>query len=255
MVLGLFGLTLGLAACPSDDGEGSGTDGETESTTSGTMSGTSPSTSTTAMSTSSSSSSTTMEPTTEMMTESTTNISDTDTDTDPGTTTGGEDCETCVADSCGKALGTCAGIKECNCWLECAAGGGDPKTCAGECMGPPPEEYDDVLECIGMNCQDACFGGGSSSSGTGGGDGIYEPCEGMGMCPGDLECHMFDLGICTQACDNDDECPDPASGDATAECGDTSNQCVLNCQGDATCPEGLECIPNEVFGDFCGVPA
>src|SRR5688572_15486476 len=145
MVLGLFGLTLGLAACPSDDGEGSGTDGETESTTSGTMSATSPSTSTTAMSTSSSSSSTTMEPTTEVMTESTTNVSDTDTDTDPGTTTGGEDCETCVADSCGKPLGVCTGVKECACWLGCSAEGGDEAACTKEC-GPAPEEYGDVFE-------------------------------------------------------------------------------------------------------------
>ena len=161
MVLGLFGLTLGLAACPSDDGEGSGTEGDTDGTTSGTMSSTSLSTSTTAMSTSSSSSSTTMEPTTEMMTESTTNVTDTDTDTDPGTTTGGEDCDTCVADNCGKSLGVCTGIKDCACWLGCTAEGGDEKMCAMECMGPPPDEFGDVLECIAMNCEDACLGGGS----------------------------------------------------------------------------------------------
>lgn len=89
--------------------------------------------------------------------------------------------------------------------------------------------------------------GGSSSSG-GGEEPLYPPCmlDELPVCPRPYEeCYDFlapDYTVCTLPCMQDDECPAPASGDAQPSCaGQNSDQCVLDCSGGATCPDGMEC--------------
>jgi hypothetical protein len=240
MLLGLFGLTLNMAACPSDDAEGTATDGETEGTSTGAMTmTTSPSTSTTTPATTTD---TTTEPTTEPTTDVTSDAT-TDTDTATGTegTTMAEDlCTPCVTDNCGDQAGVCLGIKDCACWLECTSMMNDEATCMKEC-GPPPMEFGDFLECVATECSEECLGGGTGTGTTGGDDGVYSPCEMGNMCPGDLECNDV-LQICTFGCEGDVEnCPDPADGDATPACSMISDTCILTCADGEMCPAGTDC--------------
>jgi hypothetical protein len=88
----------------------------------------------------------------------------------------------------------------------------------------------------------------SSSSITGGDEPLYPPCmlDEDPACPRPYdECYDFlepDYTVCTLPCRQDDECPVPASGDAQPQCaGQTNDQCVLDCSGGATCPDGMEC--------------
>jgi hypothetical protein len=257
MVLGLVGLTLGLAACPGDDTGGTGTDGDTDATSTGMTtvpSTTSPSTSTT-MATTDMTTTPTTDMTTDMTTSPTTDMT-TDMTTD-ATTTGPDECTPCVEENCGDQIGVCIGIEECACWLECTAAGNDEPTCLKMCKGPPPMRFNDFLQCVAMECTEECFGGGTGTgTGTGGGgDGQYEECMGMMMCPDGMVCNMF-LNYCSIECDGDDDaCPAPASGDATPICSGISNTCVLPCNDGETCPDNLECTDVGMGQSLCSVPA
>lgn len=88
----------------------------------------------------------------------------------------------------------------------------------------------------------------SSSSDTGGEAPSYPPCmlDGDPVCPRPYEeCYDFlapDYTACTLPCEQDDECPQPATGEAQAMCaGQNQDQCVLDCSDGATCPDGMEC--------------
>lgn len=248
MVLGLFGLTLGLAACPGDDGEGTGTDGDTDPTSTTAMT-------TTPMTTSPSTSATT--PTTDMTptpmtTDMTTDVtSDTATDTDPSATdtdtTGGRNtCSACIEENCGDELAACAGVKDCNCWIECTAGMGTEKECAEECGGPPPMRFADFFACIGRNCVDDCS---DDDTTTGGADGMYQACE-MQQCPDDLTC-ATNLNICTIPCESPDDCPAPVGSDAEVDCSPVIFHCLLRCNNGETCPPTTECNDFNQFDSIC----
>lgn len=95
----------------------------------------------------------------------------------------------------------------------------------------------------------------SGSSSSGGEEPLYPPCmlDEDPVCPRPYEdCYDFlepDYTVCTQPCDQDEDCPVPASGDATAMCaGQGGNQCLLDCSDDATCPDGMEC--QQIAGMF-----
>lgn len=89
----------------------------------------------------------------------------------------------------------------------------------------------------------------AGSSSSGGGEGpLYPPCmlDENPVCPRPYEeCYDFlepEFTVCTLPCAQDDECPTPASGDAQPDCaGQNNDQCVLDCSGGATCPDGMEC--------------
>lgn len=88
---------------------------------------------------------------------------------------------------------------------------------------------------------------GSSSSG---GDAVlYPPC----MLDGDPACmrpydDCYDFAApqhsaCTLPCSDDEDCPQPPTGNAPVECaGQGNDQCLLDCSGDATCPDGMACV-------------
>lgn len=96
-------------------------------------------------------------------------------------------------------------------------------------------------------------GGSSESGGSSSGDPedpAYPPCmpDAEPVCPEPYDgCYDFvgpDFSVCTQTCMDAEDCPQPATGDAVAACGGPMmNQCVLDCSGDATCPDGMECVP------------
>jgi hypothetical protein len=48
--------------------------------------------------------------------------------------------------------------------------------------------------------------------------------------------------VCSQTCVDDQDCPAPDGGTATAVCaGPDDDQCVLDCGGNARCPAGMSC--------------
>jgi len=90
--------------------------------------------------------------------------------------------------------------------------------------------------------------GSSGSSSSGGEEPLYPPC----MLDEDPVCTLpyedcYDAlapeyTACTLPCMEDDDCPQPTSGDAPAVCaGQNGDQCVIDCAGGATCPDGMEC--------------
>jgi hypothetical protein len=92
----------------------------------------------------------------------------------------------------------------------------------------------------------------SSSSGGGNEDPAYPPCmlDEDPPCPRPYDqCYDFlapDFTVCSQACNGDDDCPRPDGGTAQAVCaGPDDDQCVLDCGGNARCPDGMDC---EQFG-------
>lgn len=103
---------------------------------------------------------------------------------------------------------------------------------------------------------DSATGSGSdSSSGTDtGGEATYPPCEPLGLpqCPEPWEgCYIGSTlthNVCTMACENaEEDCPAPNGGTAVPACGGPlMNQCVLDCAGDAMCPDGMECIAVDI---------
>lgn len=87
------------------------------------------------------------------------------------------------------------------------------------------------------------------SSGSGGDEPLYPPCM-LGENP---ECvapydQCYDSAApeftgCTLSCVDDGDCPQPVSGDVQATCGGQGNdECMLDCSGGATCPDGMECV-------------
>jgi hypothetical protein len=88
----------------------------------------------------------------------------------------------------------------------------------------------------------------SSSSDGGGEEPLYPPCmlDEDPVCPRPYEeCYDFlapDYTACTSPCEQDDDCPQPATGEASAVCaGQSEDQCVLDCSDGVTCPDGMEC--------------
>lgn len=89
---------------------------------------------------------------------------------------------------------------------------------------------------------------GSGSSSGGMEEPAYPPCMNMDPpCPDPYDhCYGFVgpmFSVCSQMCVDDAECPQPASGDAPAVCaGPGGDECVLDCGGGETCPDGMECV-------------
>lgn len=88
-----------------------------------------------------------------------------------------------------------------------------------------------------------------SSESTGGGEPSYPPCMPMSdpECPRPyMACYEFagpDHSVCTAPCGDAGDCPDATSGDAEVVCaGQSGDQCLLDCSGGATCPDGMECV-------------
>ena len=88
----------------------------------------------------------------------------------------------------------------------------------------------------------------SSSSDTGDEGPLYPPCmlDDDPVCPLPYEeCYDFlapDYTVCTLPCEQNADCPQPATGDAQAICaGQSQDQCVLDCSDGAACPDGMEC--------------
>jgi hypothetical protein len=86
------------------------------------------------------------------------------------------------------------------------------------------------------------------SSSSGGEEQLYPPCmlDEDPMCERPYEvCYDFlapEYSVCTLPCEQDEDCPAPASGEAPAICaGQMDDQCVLDCADGATCPDGMEC--------------
>jgi hypothetical protein len=87
----------------------------------------------------------------------------------------------------------------------------------------------------------------SSSSSGGPATGAYPPCTSDDPpCPPPYDqCYDFllpDFHVCSQTCVDDQDCPAPDGGTATAVCaGPDDDQCVLDCGGNARCPAGMSC--------------
>jgi hypothetical protein len=88
----------------------------------------------------------------------------------------------------------------------------------------------------------------SSSSGAPEGP-VYPPCmnDADPPCPEPFDhCYTFlprEYSVCSQMCREDEDCPQPQSGDAPAVCaGQADDECVLDCADGATCPDGMECV-------------
>ncbi len=66
------------------------------------------------------------------------------------------------------------------------------------------------------------------------------------VCPPPYDmCYDFAPGysVCTSPCMDDTDCPVPATGDATVVCaGPVGDQCLLDCSGGETCPDGMDCV-------------
>jgi hypothetical protein len=70
----------------------------------------------------------------------------------------------------------------------------------------------------------------------------YAPCKGPSDCTAfGLQCEApLGKGFCSTSCTNDNDCPQPSTGNALPSC--TSNgYCALVCFGGITCPDGLSC--------------
>ena len=72
-----------------------------------------------------------------------------------------------------------------------------------------------------------------------------------GVSSGEIRCLLPAGGggsLCSiEACENECDCfAPPATGTAIVQCapvlGDGTKACVLNCAGDVTCPDGMECV-------------
>jgi hypothetical protein len=170
------------------------------------------------------------------------------TDTGSATDSGGDDCEACIAGSCGDELAACAADVDCTCWVDCIGEGNDQMTCFGTC-GAPPMLLGDIADCIDMQCDVECNGGGGTTTGGMTGDGTYDMCMDPMDCAMDTECNNF-VGYCSVQCMGDDNnCPAPPDGDTTPECSNFSDNCILPCGNGETCPTGMSCVmagPNEL---------
>jgi len=113
--------------------------------------------------------------------------------------------------------------------------GGTTSGSSGETTGQPPGTSES--------------GTSSVSSTSGGGEPTYPPCMegGSPECPPPYsECYGFvgpDHSVCTQDCETVDDCPQPTSGTTPVVCvGAPVSQCVLECDGAAICPDGMDCL-------------
>ncbi|MEX1362844.1 MAG: hypothetical protein AB1Z98_06950 [Nannocystaceae bacterium] len=97
----------------------------------------------------------------------------------------------------------------------------------------------------------AASNGSTGSTGdTGEPEPLYPPCD-FEMDPvctkPYMDCYEFaapEFSACTSPCEVDEDCPQPLTGDAPAVCaGQMFDQCLLDCAGGATCPDGMECVP------------
>ena len=103
---------------------------------------------------------------------------------------------------------------------------------------------------------------GSSSSGAPM-DPAYPPCtpDADPVCPDPYD-HCYSglmpgsgHSVCSVMCMDDAECPLPDGGDAVAACaGPMMNECVLDCGGGATCPDGMECVEIVMGIERCAWP-
>lgn len=104
---------------------------------------------------------------------------------------------------------------------------------------------------------------GSSSSGAPPMDPAYPPCtpDADPVCPDPYD-HCYSglmpgagHSVCSVMCMDDAECPLPDSGDAVAACaGPMGNECVLDCGGGATCPDGMDCVEIVMGIERCAWP-
>lgn len=180
------------------------------------------------------------------------------------TTSGPDECEACVADSCGELLGACLAVEECECWVTCIGAGNNNGACMAKC-GPRPDEYDALRMCTERMCDVECNGGGgtgtstggdsgsSSSSGGAGASADYEPCAADADCQPGLMCNEF-FGYCTVDCSMD-MCPVPTTGNIEPICSEFSDTCVLPCgAGNAMCPDMMSCEDIGGGNDICVFP-
>lgn len=78
----------------------------------------------------------------------------------------------------------------------------------------------------------------------------YAPCEndastcapGVYVCTHSLH-DGLEFSVCTPFCDDDDQCPTPATGNATPTCNtaDEPNLCTLDCSQGQQCPDDMVC--------------
>lgn len=104
---------------------------------------------------------------------------------------------------------------------------------------------------------------GSSSSGAPPMDPAYPPCtpDADPVCSDPYD-HCYSglmpgsgYSVCSVMCMDDAECPLPETGDAVAVCaGPMGNECVLDCGGGATCPDGMECVEIVMGIERCAWP-
>lgn len=208
---------LALAACPRDD-----VPTDTGSTSSGDESTTGDGTTTTPPTTDSTSS----------------DSSDSSDSTSTGAADPCADVECRPGEEC--IDGTCVACGRPTCETGCAAG----ETC--EC--PPDDPCCDVGMCVPPECPaDPLVGNYAECLLDGTPDGT--PCDGA-ACIIDNDTAP-EAGVCmAQGCDYSCQCPPhPGTGNAFVTCeditGDDVNDCWIDCQGGATCPDGMSC-----FGSF-----
>ena len=98
----------------------------------------------------------------------------------------------------------------------------------------------------GSSGEDGSTTGGSGES-TGGGAMEYPPCQ-LGSDPVCEDpyagCYEFvpNYNLCLHPCQDSRDCPAAPGGDAVPTCANfDGGQCVLDCQGGATCPDGMSC--------------
>jgi hypothetical protein len=119
-------------------------------------------------------------------------------------------------------------------------------TTTDETMGSTmPDTSSESGETTDTDTDGSGSGSGSSSS-SGGGEATYPACDNTLMCDDPYDaCYSFVPGytMCTMMCEPDgDPCPEPNGGTAVSMCSEALMQCVLDCEGDATCPDGMECV-------------
>ena len=53
-------------------------------------------------------------------------------------------------------------------------------------------------------------------------------------------------GTCTVPCTKHQDCPPNTEGNAVPRCDNSEHQCVLGCRPGWTCPQGQECVQNDL---------
>jgi hypothetical protein len=171
--------------------------------------------------------------TTDATTDTTTASTDPTTDPTTDATTGepGANC----ADWCQQAS-ACAQLSVEQCTAECESADHAMRTCLLAC---DQTQCDDLLMCTTV-----CAQPGDPNATP------YSHCEedASTCAPGVYLCmHSshdgLDFSVCTPFCDDDDQCPVPATGTATPQC-DTAGEpslCTLDCSQGQQCPDDMVC--------------